>query len=200
MKNLNIIAAAVISVVMLATSAFAQDFDKGWDAYEAGDYATALQEWRPLAEQGDAKIQTLVGIMYANGEGVPQDYAEAFKWYRLAAEQGDADAQFSLGVMYRKGQGVPKDYAEAAKWYRLAAEQGYAKAQTKLGVMYGTGENVLQDNVLAHMWFNLGATNGNENAANNRDFVAKKMTPQAIEQAQKMARECMSKDYKNCGY
>ena len=44
-------AAAVISVVMLATSAFAQDSQKDLDAHDAGDYATALQEWRPLAEQ-----------------------------------------------------------------------------------------------------------------------------------------------------
>lgn len=64
MKNLNIISAAVISVVMLATSAFAQDWDKGLDAYDAGDYATALQEWRPLAEQGGADAQTMLGGMY----------------------------------------------------------------------------------------------------------------------------------------
>ena len=164
MKNLNIIAAAVISVVLFATSAFAQDFQKGFEAYNAGDYATALQEWRPLAEQGDATAQYNLGQMYIDGQGVPQDYTEAVKLYRLAAEQGDADAQNNLGFMY------------------------------------GNGEGVLQDNVLAHMWYNLGAANGNELGAENRDKRAKKMTPQAIEQAQKMARECMSKDYKNCGY
>ena len=64
MKRLGIVSAAVISVVMLATSAFAQDFQKGWDAYDAGDYATALQEWRPLAEQGNAYAQTNLGFMY----------------------------------------------------------------------------------------------------------------------------------------
>ncbi|WP_435137716.1 hypothetical protein [Pseudopelagicola sp. nBUS_19] len=52
MKRLGILsAAAVISMVMLATSAFAQDSQKDLDAHDAGDYATALQEWRPLAEQ-----------------------------------------------------------------------------------------------------------------------------------------------------
>ena len=200
MKNLNIIAATIISVVMLATSAFAQDFQKGSDAFDAGDYATALQEWRPLAEQGDADVQTLVGAMYSNGKGVPQDYTEAVKWYLLAAEQGDAKAQTDLGVMYADGDGVTQDYKEAANWYRLAAEQGYDDAQTGLGFTYVLGEGVPQDNVLAHMWFNLGATNGNETAANNRDSIAKEMTPQAIEQAQKMASECMSNNYKNCGY
>ena len=76
MKKLGIIAAAVISVVMLATSAFAQDFMKGLDAYNAGDYATALQEWRPLAEQGHADAQGYgLRFMYATGPlwAFPQD-------------------------------------------------------------------------------------------------------------------------------
>ena len=64
MKNLNIISAAVISVVMLATSAFAQDYQKGLEAAQSGDFATALQEWRPLAEQGGADAQTMLGGMY----------------------------------------------------------------------------------------------------------------------------------------
>jgi len=200
MKRLGIVAATIISVVMLATSAFAQDWDKGLDAYNAGDYATALQEWRPLAGQGNDSAQTNLGFMYESGQGVPQDYAEAAKWYRLAAEQGYADAQYNLGQMYRKGEGVPQDYAEAVRLYRLAAEQGNAQAQINLGLMYAIGMGVPQDNVLAHMWFNLGAANGSENGAENREIAAKKMKPQAIEQAQKMASECMSSDYKNCGY
>ena len=75
------------------------DFLKGWDAYNKGDYATALREWKPLAEQGDASAQSLVGSMYNEGLGVPQDDKTAVKWYRLAAEQGFAAAQASLGVM-----------------------------------------------------------------------------------------------------
>ncbi len=62
----------------------------GWDeavaAYRRGDYATALREWRPLAKQGNAKAQNNLGVMYYNGQGVPQDYAEAVKWWRKAAE------------------------------------------------------------------------------------------------------------------
>ena len=137
--------------------------------------------------------------MYRNGQGVPQDYAEAVKWWRLAADQGIAQAQGNLGVMYRRGQGVPQDYKEAVKWYRLAADQGKAKAQTNLGVMYEYGNSVLQDNVMAHMWYNIGSANGNELGGTNRENLAKKMTPAAIEKAQAMARECMSSGYTKCG-
>ncbi len=92
-------------------------------APSASHYAKALQEYRPLAEQGHAFAQFRLGMMYRKGQGVLRDDAEAAKWYRLAAEQGNADAQFQLGMMYRKGQGVPQDATEAARWYQLAAEQ-----------------------------------------------------------------------------
>ena len=87
--------------------------------------ASPLEDVRSCAKQGDAHAQTVLGAMYANGEGVPQDYAEAVRWYRLAAEQGNAVAQFNLGVQYANGEGVPEDDVEAVRWYRLSAEQVY---------------------------------------------------------------------------
>ena len=60
--------------------------------------------WPPIRGTPDA--QNNLGVMYANGEGVPEDDAEAVRWYRLAADQGDADAQYNLGVMYANGEGV----------------------------------------------------------------------------------------------
>jgi uncharacterized protein len=111
-------------------------------AYERGDYATALNELRPLAEQGNAHAQASLGWMYTNGHGVPQDDAEAAKWYLLAAEQGDAFAQYMLPEMYAKGDRVPEDDVKAVKRIRLAAEQGNAEAQFKLGTMYRKGDSV----------------------------------------------------------
>ena len=65
--------AAVLSL-WLTTSAWA-GFDEGVAAYDRGDYATAFEEFRPLAEQGNDDAQFNLGVMYGNGQGVPQDYA-----------------------------------------------------------------------------------------------------------------------------
>ncbi len=131
---------------------------------------------------------------------MPQDYKAAVKWYRLAAEQGNASAQFNLGLRYDNGQGVPQDYKEAVKWYRLAAEQGLAPAQSNLGLMYDNGEGVPQDYIIAYMWYNLAAANGSENAPNNRDTVAKKMTQFDLAKAQAMSSACFAKEYHDCGF
>jgi TPR repeat protein len=64
--------------------------------------------------------------------------------------------------------------------------------------MYGLGQGVAQDYVRAHMWFNIAATAGDKDSVKNRDIAASKMTPQQIEQAQRMARECMASNFKKC--
>jgi Caspase domain/Sel1 repeat len=95
-------------------------------AYSRADYATALQIWLPLAEQGDAKAQTYVGETYERGLGGGPDYVAAADWYRRAAEQGYAPAQINLGSLYEQGLGVPKDEATALSWYRRAVRSGAA--------------------------------------------------------------------------
>jgi TPR repeat protein len=163
-----------------------------------GNYSEALNWCSPSAEQGDADAQYTLGVMYERGEGVTQDYKQAIKWYALAAEQGLVNAQHDLGFLYEIGLGVTPDFKQAVRWYILAAEQGDSRAQFNLGHMYNNGRGVIQDNVYSHMWFNVSASNGNSDALNNRNDVAKEMTKEQIAEAQKLARECVAKDYREC--
>ena len=190
-----------LTLVMLLGSSgvsSAADFLRGLSAHKQVDFKAALREYKPLAEQGDARAQSLLGGMYEMGHGVPQDDKAAVKWYRLAAEQGNMYAQYHLGAMYDLGQGVAQDDKAAVKWYRLAAEQGDASAQNKLGWMYGSGRGVPRDHVYAYMWFNLAAASGNEQAVKTRDYLAKDMTSAQIGKAQSLATECIRKKYKGC--
>ena len=74
MKGLFI--SSVLLILLFGTPAFA-DFQKGLDAAKSGDYATALKEWRPLANKGMAAAQYNLGVMYRRGDGVTQDYEVA---------------------------------------------------------------------------------------------------------------------------
>ena len=171
---------------------------KGLRAYKKRDDETALHHLRPLAEQGNARVQFVLGEMYYNGEGVLQDYKTALKWYTLAAEQGNAIAQGNLGTMYAEGEGVLPDDKTAAKWYRLAAGQGDIDAQNNLGLMYGLGRGVSKSDVYAYMWLNIAALQGNKKAAGLRDILAKEMGSSQIEKAQDLASDCVEKKYKGC--
>ncbi len=183
----------VLSIICLAVSAWA-DFQAGMDATTRGDYATALREWRPLVEQGDALAQYNLGVLYRKGRGVPQDDVQARQWYAKAAAQGQAKAQFNLGTLYFNGEGTPKDYQQALRWFRLAADQGVAVAQTKIAIMYDEGQGVPHDIVQAYKWYSLAAMNGDKPAAELRDASAKEMTPAQIAEAQKLAREWKPKN------
>jgi S1-C subfamily serine protease len=97
------------------------------------DHEKALKLCHQAAEQGYAKAQLFLGLIYTWDKDVPIDYNKAAKWLLKAAEQGDSLAQYSIGNLYRIGQGVPQDYIKAAKWYRKAAEQGLALAHVGLG-------------------------------------------------------------------
>lgn len=111
----------MVALVLVAVPAFGGPYEDGQAAYELNDYKTALEHWRPLAEQGDASAQYKLGFMYRYGEGVPKDYAEARKWYLKAAEQGNAWARLGLAGLYGRGKGVPEDLVLAYMWWNLAA-------------------------------------------------------------------------------
>ncbi|VFU08195.1 tetratricopeptide repeat protein [Methylocella tundrae] len=93
---------------------------EGMSAAAAHNYVKAAEIFLPLAVGGDARAQSYLGYMYANGEGVPQNYMVSAGWYHCAAGQGFPNAQYMLGLMYDRGQGVPQDYVMAYTWLNLA--------------------------------------------------------------------------------
>src|SRR5665213_2707286 len=104
-------------------------------------------------------------------DSTQQDYVEGMKWYRSAADQGLAAAQYNLGEMYQGGKGVSAG--------EQAGENRFLVTTVCCQPLY----------VMAHMWFNLAGAQGDKRAAEARDAVAKKMTPDQIAEAQRMARE-----------
>jgi TPR repeat protein len=133
-NHLSLIVVALGLALSIGTAS-ADDFDTGWDAYEAGEYAEAVKWYRLAAEQGDADAQSNLGFMYANGRGVPENDAEAVKWYRLAAEQGNASAQYNLALMYDEGEGVIQNNVIAHMLYNLAGAQGYKNGRKNRDVI-----------------------------------------------------------------
>ncbi len=118
--------------VFAETTAKADAFARGWEAYQSGNYSGAMQNWMPLAEQGDANAQLNVGLMYDAGQGVSVDHARAAQWYRKSAENGLAAAQYNLGLLYRDGQGVEQNKQLSSDWLGRAAEQGLQEARALL--------------------------------------------------------------------
>jgi TPR repeat protein len=138
----------------------------GFVRYTLRDYARARHILEPLAADGNADAQQLVGFMYASGEGVAPDGARAVHWLSRAAEQGKVDATFALGSLYRDGAGVPQDRALALTWLGRAAEQQHSDAANALGELYAASASTA-DHQEAALWFERAALMGNEVAQYN---------------------------------
>lgn len=148
-------------------------------AYDREDYATALPLYQQLATQGDPTAQFALGMMNLAGEGLAKDSAEALRWFRLSAAQGNALGHIGLGSMYADGRGVPQDHVRASMWFTLGALSGRAmSAESVIGLGTRTPPQIIAAELLADL--------------------EKKMTPQQIEEARKLAGECQARNFKEC--
>jgi uncharacterized protein len=130
MQLKKILISFLLSIGLIGTTCLAYaDFNDGWTAYSIEDYRTAFKEWRPLAEEGDAKSQTNLGILYYNGRGVLKDYKKALAWLKKAAEQGEAEAQYILGEIYIEGKVAVKSFKNAKYWVELAYANEFVGAK-----------------------------------------------------------------------
>jgi Sel1 repeat-containing protein len=152
-----------ISAILCCSAAVA-GLTEGYEALIRNDYATAIKEYRPLAERGNAEAQYRIGRMYEFGKGYPQDKAQGIAWIRKAAAQNHADAQQELGFIYATGDGVKQDDVLAVGWFRKAANHGDATAQYNLGLLYAKGQGVERDYAQAIAWWRKSATQGNADA------------------------------------
>lgn len=131
-RCLRAMATAIAVLTVSASGAHAGAWEDGYADYQRKDYAAAVAKWRGVAQSGNREAQSLLGIMYAFGQGVPQNYPQAITWLRMAAAQGEPKAQFKLGSMYANGQGFTRDHLRAAMWFAIAAEGGHPTAGKEL--------------------------------------------------------------------
>lgn len=130
------------------------------------DQQKGLELIRQAGDQGDAKLQYLIGVMFGTKDEklLPYDPAEAAYWFHEAALQSHVESQKYLGVMYYFGKGVQRDFVEAARWLQEPAEQGDMKAQRLLGSMYELGQGVDKNLAEAARWYRKAADQGDEQA------------------------------------
>ncbi len=152
----------------------AAQFCVGWAYNHHGKGAEynrykAAEWFRKAADQGHAKAQFELGIMYDLGDtygfgGPKEDHVKAAEWFLKAAKQGYAEAQSYMGGMYLDGVGVEQDYAKAIELYRKAAEQGDLFALNDLGMMYSSGKGVKRNYKEAVQWYQKAALQSDRHA------------------------------------
>ena len=158
-----IICALIAGGVALAAAAPAvADVDSAVQAFNAGKYKEALQEFELLADQDKQPTAlSYLGTMYERGVGVSKDYVKAIEFYTQAAELGHTAATYSIAHMYLSGRGVDQSPEEAARWFRLAGLAGHTMAQVYVADLYFSGRGLPQDGEAGLRWLTRAAEAGN---------------------------------------
>lgn len=132
------------------------DVKTGVDAWQQGDYAKAINEWRPLALAGDPDAQFNMGQTYKLGRGVQPDLAVALDWYRKASAQGHLRAEDNLGLlMFQQG-----DRANAMPYLQRASMRGEPRAQYIVGTTLFNGDLIGKDWVRAYALMTRASASG----------------------------------------
>ncbi len=193
---------SLVLLPLLALPAHA-DFSSALQAYDNGDYQTALTEFRTLADRGDADAQSILALMYLEGQAVSADMSQAISWYVSAAEQGQVDAQYALAIIAVEGVGgATEDRVTAALWMKEAARRGHMYAQFDLGNMYANGIGVNRSDQEAARWFEAAAEQGHKDAQFNLGIMY--LTPRGVEQDRERAlhwfRQAAEQGHKDAQY
>lgn len=153
-----------MKAALLCSVVYAGPLEDGDQAYDAGDYATAMKCWRPLADEGNAYAQAGLGDLYSMGLGVSVDLAKAAHYYTLASELGDAGAQCSLASICLMKE-TPEGRKESFGWLQKSAEQGFMAAEFNLALHYESGWGTPKDKAQAALWYRKAYEHGSIAAA-----------------------------------
>ena len=159
-KTWKVTVATGLMFAVTVSLAASQDLENGRQAFREGEYATAYRVLEPLAHEGIAEAQFLIGEMFLSGYSIPKFPVEAASLFRRAAKQGHAEAQFALSRLLSAGLGVERNDWLAAQWNLKAAMQGHGQAQLQMGYRYDLGDGVAVDRQEAVRWYVRAAENG----------------------------------------
>ena len=118
----------ILAAQILGTaSVVAGPWEDGTAAYNRGDYVPAVRLFRPLAEQGNAKAQNMLGVMYRRGQGVARNSVRAFMWFSRAAARGDARAKAELREVSQTMS--PQELSQAREMAQACEASNYRQCE-----------------------------------------------------------------------
>ena len=160
------------------------DYRKARSAYEAGDYAKALQIFEQLSQAGDSQAQYDLSLMYLQGIGTNKNLEKGWTWMNRAADGGNVQAMLELAVRYQKSASLENAEQMAFLWFQRAAMAGSAAGQYNLAHLYEDGNQTPVDLVQAFVWMTLSNKSGNPMAATEAKQLKSKLSPAELEKAE----------------
>jgi hypothetical protein len=153
-----IAAIACVTALILPNFARASVPEAAAIEFPKGDYAKALQAIQPAANQGDKDAQSVLGIMYALGRGVPANEETAISWWKKAGNVGQGE--YGAALVLIQGKPDPANEAAAMRWFQKSAQNGYWPSEMMTGTMFLNGRGAAKSPDQARYWYGKAADRG----------------------------------------
>ena len=181
-----------------SADASAEEYERGFQALEAGKFDEALYYISLYAANGDPRAQYTMGVMHRKGAGVDQDDREALLWFLAAAESGHMLGQYAAGLAFDQGRGIDRDFDNAVHYLREAALNGHAAAPVQLGNVYFDKTNPDADHAKAHFWWTIAERRNAPGARQNLGKLAKTISQADKQRAAADLDSCAKATLRNC--
>ena len=181
-----------------SADASAEEYERGFQALEAGKCDEALYYISLYAANGDPRAQYTMGVMHRKGAGVDQDDREALLWFLAAAESGHMLGQYAAGLAFDQGRGIDRDFDNAVHYLREAALNGHAAAPVQLGNVYFDKTNPDADHAKAHFWWTIAERRNAPGARQNLGKLAKTISQADKQRAAAYLDSCAKATLRNC--
>ena len=165
------------------------DYQRARSAYEAGEYAKALQIFERLSEAGNSQAQYDLSQMYFQGIGTSKSIEQGWMWMNRAADQGNIQAMLELGVRYQASTSLENGEEIAFLWFQKAAMAGSPVGQYNLARLYESGKQTPVDLVQAYVWMTLSNKGGNPTAAPEAKALKARLSPDELASANRLMEE-----------
>ena len=181
-----------------SADASAEEYERGFQALEAGKFDEALYYISLYAANGDPRAQYTIGVMHRRGAGVEQDDREALLWFLAAAESGHMLGQYAAGLAFDQGRGIDRDFDNAIHYLREAALNGHAAAPVELGNVYFDKTNPDADHAKAHFWWTIAERRNAPGARQNLGKLASTISQADKQRAAAYLDSCAKATLRNC--
>ncbi|MCH1476113.1 MAG: sel1 repeat family protein [Alphaproteobacteria bacterium] len=181
-----------------SADASAEEYERGFQALEAGKFDEALYYISLYAANGDPRAQYTMGVMHGKGAGVDQDDREALLWFLAAAESGHMLGQYAAGLAFDQGRGIDRDFDNAVHYLREAALNGHAAAPVQLGNVYFDKTNPDADHAKAHFWWTIAERRNAPGARQNLGKLARTISQADKQRAAAYLDSCAKATLRNC--
>ena len=128
MKTRKLVGGLMLAAQILGSAdALAGPWEDGMAAYNRGDYVPAIRVFPAMAEQGNAKAQSVLGAMYRRGQGVSRSPVRAFLWFSRAAASGDVQAKAELREVSQTM--TPEELSQAREMAQACEASNYRSCE-----------------------------------------------------------------------